>query len=606
MLVVNKAQFGTAVWLNGKKIGEHLGCFTAGRFDVAGAIHWQGENRLVIRIGAHPGALPEWAMPPTDIEKGLWTPGIYDRVSLLLADSPVIETIQVAPHIRDSTILVETRLRNPGPARVAEIVHRVRLGKTAGPWGSLSRSGSSWRPARRKPSPNRSPYLTQPSGARRTRSFTSWKPAPAATRAQLASACASSISTPHRGGPGSTARSFIFAARASRCTAFSVIRNAPAFPGTSPGCGNCLAKSRIACTGMPFACASARRPSSGSTSPTRPDCSCSTRPLSGSGIRARYLKHWNEAEVIGQFKEFVRDNWNHPSVVLWDASNETFWPELRTKVIPAVRGLDHSNRPWECGYNGPQGPDDPYEDHPYFLLGRKKPPLFPLVAMETGGGWQKPIGTPMNSHACIINEYDALFVRRNGQPTLASRKEFDYLLGPKATCEQRFELSAYALAGLTEYWRAYRNYAGVMYLAYLDGDVTPNRDLRQLPRHRAARARSLFCGLRGQRLQAAGSVRQFLAAGVTRWRQAELSRDAGQRHPRTGPRPTRPGLGVGIGQSRAGRAQRAFDIPALGQATYDIELTTPAEAGPYQLKAQAFWDGKSWSPTVARRKVAVK
>ncbi len=34
MLVVNKAQFGTAVWLNGKKVGEHLGCFTAGRFDV--------------------------------------------------------------------------------------------------------------------------------------------------------------------------------------------------------------------------------------------------------------------------------------------------------------------------------------------------------------------------------------------------------------------------------------------------------------------------------------------------------------------------------------------------------------------------------------------
>ena len=31
-----QGQFGTAVWLNGKKIGEHLGCFTAGRFDVAG------------------------------------------------------------------------------------------------------------------------------------------------------------------------------------------------------------------------------------------------------------------------------------------------------------------------------------------------------------------------------------------------------------------------------------------------------------------------------------------------------------------------------------------------------------------------------------------
>src|SRR5579862_7856685 len=30
ILRINKAQFGTAVWLNGKKIGEHLGCFTRG------------------------------------------------------------------------------------------------------------------------------------------------------------------------------------------------------------------------------------------------------------------------------------------------------------------------------------------------------------------------------------------------------------------------------------------------------------------------------------------------------------------------------------------------------------------------------------------------
>jgi hypothetical protein len=61
VLVVNKAQFGTAIWLNGKNIGEHLGCFTAGRFDATAAVNWSGENRLLIRIGAHPGALPVWA-----------------------------------------------------------------------------------------------------------------------------------------------------------------------------------------------------------------------------------------------------------------------------------------------------------------------------------------------------------------------------------------------------------------------------------------------------------------------------------------------------------------------------------------------------------------
>src|SRR5512140_262874 len=37
-LKVNKAQFGAAVWLNGKLVGEHLGCFTAGYFDLTGVV----------------------------------------------------------------------------------------------------------------------------------------------------------------------------------------------------------------------------------------------------------------------------------------------------------------------------------------------------------------------------------------------------------------------------------------------------------------------------------------------------------------------------------------------------------------------------------------
>ena len=38
-----------------------------------------------------------------------------------------------------------------------------------------------------------------------------------------------------------------------------------------------------------------------------------------------------------------------------------------SSIIPAVRGLDLSNRPWENGYNLPAGPDDPVEDHPYLF-----------------------------------------------------------------------------------------------------------------------------------------------------------------------------------------------------------------------------------------------
>lgn len=137
ILKIAKAQFGTAVWLNGKKIGEHTGCFTAGYLDVTGAVDWQGENRLVIRIGAHPLALPPSIVTGTDFEKSKWTPGIYDSVSLILADNPMIERIQVAPRLAGSEIVVQTVVKNYGakPASCT-LAHRVRT------WQSKAAAGA--------------------------------------------------------------------------------------------------------------------------------------------------------------------------------------------------------------------------------------------------------------------------------------------------------------------------------------------------------------------------------------------------------------------------------------------------------------------------------
>ena len=58
-LKINKAQFGTAVWLNGQKLGEDAGCFTASFTPLDQAIRWGEQNTLVVRIGAHPAVLPD-------------------------------------------------------------------------------------------------------------------------------------------------------------------------------------------------------------------------------------------------------------------------------------------------------------------------------------------------------------------------------------------------------------------------------------------------------------------------------------------------------------------------------------------------------------------
>jgi beta-galactosidase len=133
LLRVGKAQFGTAVWLNGRSLGEYLGCFTAGDFNLTEAMNWTGENVLLVRIGAHPGVLPESAPSGTDQEKNSWTPGIYDSVGLMLSDNPVIESIQIAPRLESSDILIETRIKNYGPARSFTFTHRLPGGGATRP-----------------------------------------------------------------------------------------------------------------------------------------------------------------------------------------------------------------------------------------------------------------------------------------------------------------------------------------------------------------------------------------------------------------------------------------------------------------------------------------
>ena len=62
----------------------------------------------------------------------------------------------------------------------------------------------------------------------------------------------------------------------------------------------------------------------------------------------------------------------------------------------------------------------------------------------------------------IINEYDWLWITRDGQPTSLTHNIYRNLLGDKATPQQRRLLYARTMAALTEYWRCHREAAAVM------------------------------------------------------------------------------------------------------------------------------------------------
>ena len=606
ILNINKAQFGTAVWLNGKKVGEHLGCFTCGHFNLTEAMNWEGENDLLVRVGAHPGALPEWVPAGTDCQKPLWTPGIYDRVSLDLCDNPVIESVQAAPRLRTSSVLVQTELHNYGPDTTVEVVQQIKTWKGSQPVGE---------PASQRV------HLAQGEA----KSITQTLHIPGAVLWTPENPFLYVVET-STGGDSVSTRFGMREFRFDTVTRRAMLNGKPYFMrGASITLhrffGDPLSRQH------PWEEAWVRKflgeiPKSMHWNSFRicigpaPQMWFDIADEVGLLLQYEYAiwtgefawRHdlWKTDELIQEFTEFLHDNWNHPSVAIWNASNETTCDALREKVIPAVRNLDLSSRPWTNGYNVPQGPDDPYDDHPYLLWDYMDdiPRHFQMSDLESMDG-RKQSDSPPSGHAGIINEYDWLWLNRDGTPTYYSKPVFDHFVGRDATPELRFELCGYLLAGFTEFWRAHRQYAAVMYLAYLDGSF-PN-----------ASTSDNFSDVENLVLEPHFEYymkEAFKPLGVyVNFFHPELEAGAKQRvrvmtindEYDTAKGNLVLALTPAQGGVEVARLESPLAIPALGQMTYDFILEVPANPGEYLLTASAYWPSKKWSPTVSRRKVAI-
>jgi beta-galactosidase len=164
----------------------------------------------------------------------------------------------------------------------------------------------------------------------------------------------------------------------------------------------------------------------------------------------------------------MRERWNHPCVVIWDAQNESFTEESG-KAIRAVRGLDRSGRPWENGWSEPQAATDCVESHPYlFIRGWQGGKPFRLSELVGTPGRpalndrQRTLRVPI-----LINEYCWLWLNRDGSPTCLTGKVYEGILGKDSTVAQRRLVHARYVAALTEFWRGHRQCAGVLHFCGL-------------------------------------------------------------------------------------------------------------------------------------------
>jgi len=613
LLKVNKAQFGTVVYLNGVRIGEHDPCFTAAYFDVTHAIRWNARNELVIRIGAHPGVLPDNVSHGTDFEKNRWTPGIYDDVSLMAMNNPVIATVQVAPQLASSSALIQTQLRNYSDRAVT-----TKVAQQAFEW--KSRSAASQIVAMQ---------VEIPAGG--TITVTQTIPMPRAHLWSPEDPFLYEVSTTSSGDEATTRfgmREFRF----DTVTQRAYLNGRPYFlrgsnitlhrffedpqSGTLPWNEAWLHRLLVVIPKQMHW--NAFRFCIGPV----PDRWLEIADENGLLIENEYMvwtghdwgnfqADYDNREMITEYSEWMRDNWNHPSVAIWDATNESWLPQFSSAIIPAVRGLDLSHRPWENSFNAPAGADDPVEDHQYLFYGKamNEPQSghreFQMTDLETMMGPSANNATIKTGHAMILNEYGWLWLNRDGSPTLLTEKLFPQLLGDRNTAENRFALQAYLLGGETEFWRAYRHYAGVLHFVYLTASdpkaftsdhFVDLKNLKLEPHFEAAMQQAfnplgVYLNFWHPALNAGGAHDYTIAMVNDEDRQR-----AGK---------LRLAFADAAGKETVAE-EMAFNLAPLGAQSYIIRLKSPALPGKYSLRAIAAAEDDSAHPTISHRDVTVQ
>ena len=206
----------------------------------------------------------------------------------------------------------------------------------------------------------------------------------------------------------------------------------------------------------------------------------------------KYLGKLNSKQLAAEYTEWMRERWNHPCVVIWDAQNESI-NDTTGKAISQVRSLDLSNRPWDNGWAPPVSSADAIESHPYlFSRFMNKKPGKEGYLKELLEKPQIP-GNDPNSHyplpegkryenPIILNEYGWIWLNRNGSTTTLTDKVYENVFPEANTAGKRLETYAKNLGMLTEYWRSYRYAAAVMHFCGL-GYSRPEKPRGQTSDH---------------------------------------------------------------------------------------------------------------------------
>ncbi len=478
LLRINKSMYHTRVYVNGQFAGGNVWCYTPSVFDIKPFLKDGEENELIISVGCR-DQLPDTVANGHDFEKIVYQPGIYDDVKLISANFPYITNVQVVPDpmakaIRISGDILTGSADGTGPVkyRIRELASgkKVMEGEIAGSKGDESGTATVdftlsipgchlWTPE--------DPFLytldLSTTGDNKSLRF-----GVRSFRFDREEGVAVLNGKPYRM-RGTNVCIFRFFEDPSR-------GNLPwdeKWPAELHGKFKEMNWNSIRyCIGFP---------------PERwYDIADSLGfliqdefPIWTGGGFQKYQKSMNADQLAGEYTAWMQDRWNHPSVVIWDAQNESI-NEVTGRAINKVRSLDLSGRPWDNGWAAPAGPGDAGESHPYLFsryhwapeLPGKNGVLYDIFSVEndpiTGPDKYSPLPSGKKyGNAVILNEYAWLWLNRDGTPTTLTDTIYKYLYPEAVSADQRFDIYARNMAILTEYWRCSRKCAAVMHFCGL-------------------------------------------------------------------------------------------------------------------------------------------
>jgi beta-galactosidase len=486
ILKIGKAMFGTRVFLNGKLLGDHLPCFTPGFFDAKAALT-SGTNTVVVRVGADRAAVVGRAESGHDGEKDRYIPGIFDSVQLILSGTPHIQNVQVVPDIDSHSANVHVWLRYAGTPMMERIRVTIRDRSTGHVVGESESEVAA--PAAGSP---QEAIMSVP-----IRNCRLWTPEDPFLYQLEVRGSADSFQTKFgmrnfhfdvdHGKAILNGRPYFM--RGTNVTLYRFFEDP--LRGDKPWREDWVRRLHKSFRDMHWN--SVRYSIS-----FPPEAWYRIADEEGILIQDEFpiwtgdtANRHDADELAVEYREWVEDRWNHPSVVIWDGANETRDPMIAS-AIRKVRGLDYSSRPWDDGWDGPVDPGDPDVAHPYhFVFGPDQPFRLSRLARDPGTKAGLMIAQPgaeeklRRKNALVINEYGGLWLNRDGSPTTLSRQAYDYLLPASATPEGRRLLYARIMAGLTEFFRAHRQAAGVMQftgLGYSKPDGATSDDFTDIER----------------------------------------------------------------------------------------------------------------------------